>query len=58
MKHTLAALAISLLIGSAPAAADYYKLGPDSQEQPDAPHGKVTNRAWSSTILPGTVRDY
>jgi enterochelin esterase-like enzyme len=39
-------------------AADDYKLGPDSQEQPGVPKGKVTKFSWTSTIFPGTVRDY
>jgi enterochelin esterase family protein len=39
-------------------AADDYKLGPDSQEQPDIPRGKVTKHSWTSTIFPHTVRDY
>jgi len=39
-------------------AKDEYTLGPDSQEQPDVPHGKVTKHAWKSKVFPGTVRDY
>jgi enterochelin esterase-like enzyme len=39
-------------------AADDYKHGPDSMEQPDVPKGKVTQHTWTSTIFPGTVRDY
>lgn len=39
-------------------SADDYKLGPDSQEQPDVPHGKVSKHSWTSKIFPGTVRDY
>jgi enterochelin esterase-like enzyme len=39
-------------------SADDYKLGPDSQEQPDVPHGKVTKHSWTSKIFPDTVRDY
>jgi enterochelin esterase family protein len=39
-------------------AADDYKHGPDSQEQPDVPRGKVTKRSWASQVFPGTVRDY
>lgn len=39
-------------------SADDYKLGPDSQEQPDVPHGKVGKHSWTSKIFPGTVRDY
>jgi enterochelin esterase-like enzyme len=40
------------------AAKDDYKLGSDSQKQPDVPEGKVTKSTWKSTIFPGTVRDY
>lgn len=40
------------------AAADY-PLGPDSQVQPDFPHGKVTKYEFStSKVFPGTVRAY
>ncbi len=39
-------------------AADDYKLGPDSQEQPGVPQGKITQHTWTSKILDGTVRDY
>ncbi len=35
-----------------------YKLGPDSEEHPDVPKGKVTKSTWKSEIFPGTVRDY
>jgi enterochelin esterase family protein len=39
-------------------AADDYKLGPDSQEQPGVPQGKITKHTWTSKIYDGTVRDY
>ncbi|HEV3078657.1 MAG TPA: alpha/beta hydrolase fold domain-containing protein [Gemmataceae bacterium] len=39
-------------------AADDYKLGPDSQEQPGVPQGKITQHTWHSKIFDGTVRDY
>jgi acetyl esterase/lipase/enterochelin esterase-like enzyme len=39
-------------------AADDYQLGPDSQEHAGVPKGKVTQYSWTSTIYPGTVRDY
>jgi enterochelin esterase-like enzyme/predicted dehydrogenase len=45
-------------VAGKPRAPDDYKLGPDSQEQPDVPKGKVTKHSWTSTIFPGTVRDY
>ena len=38
--------------------ADDYTLGPDSQRQPNVPVGKVTKYSWTSTIYPGTTRDY
>ena len=39
--------------------ATEYKLGPDSQPQPDVPKGTVTKHSWnSSKIFPGTHRDY
>lgn len=43
---------------SAARAADDYQLGPDSQEQPGVPKGKVTKSTWKSKIFDGTVRDY
>ncbi len=53
-------LAVASLLFCAPLlwSADDYKLGADSQEQPDVPHGKVDKHSWTSTIFPGTVRDY
>jgi enterochelin esterase-like enzyme len=51
--------ALFLLLGVAGLrAADDYKLGPDSEEQKDVPKGKVTKYSWTSTIFPGTVRDW
>ncbi|MHA3773293.1 alpha/beta hydrolase [Verrucomicrobiota bacterium sgz303538] len=48
-----------LALASFAVAADDYKLGPDSQPQPDVPRGEVTKRTFSaSSIYPGTVRDY
>src|ERR1700683_1122096 len=35
-----------------------YTLGPDSQQQPGVPQGVVTKYTWTSTIYPGTTRDY
>src|SRR4051794_12643740 len=59
MRRTLFGLTIVFAYtwSHAPAADDY-KLGPDSQEQPNVPKGKVTKSSWTSTIFPGTVRDY
>lgn len=58
MFRRLAAVASLLLCAPLVWSADDYKLGPDSQEKPDVPHGKVTKHSWKSTIFPGTVRDY
>lgn len=58
MFRRLAAVASLLLCVPLLWSADDYKLGPDSQEQPDVPRGKVTKHSWKSTIFPGTVRDY
>jgi enterochelin esterase-like enzyme len=49
-------LLLSLVVGSG-RAADDYKLGPDSQRQPDVPKGTVSRETWRSTIFPGTVRN-
>jgi gluconolactonase len=35
-----------------------YPLGADSERQPGVPTGRVTKVAWTSTIFPGTERDY
>jgi gluconolactonase len=35
-----------------------YPLTPLSSRQPGVPEGKVTQHTWTSTIFPGTVRDY
>ena len=60
MPRRLACLALLLLAPCALRAEDSdYKLGPDSMEKPDAPHGKVTKMPpWTSKIFDGTVRDW
>src|SRR5438309_8403763 len=59
MRRSVFALAILLSLPLATLrGADDYQLGPDSQEQPGVPKGKVTKHSWTSTIFPGTVRDY
>lgn len=58
MRTAVSRLAILLLLTPALYAADDYELGPDSQEQPDVPKGKVTKHSWTSKVFPGTVRDY
>jgi enterochelin esterase-like enzyme len=50
-----------LLLTSSPcvvSAAEDYQLGPDSQEQPSVPQGKISQHKWTSKIFEGTVRDY
>jgi enterochelin esterase-like enzyme len=56
--HPLAAFFLLLAAAPFAFAADDYKLGPDSMEQPDVPKGKVTKFTWKSEIFPETVRDY
>ncbi len=56
-KHILMA-AIVLFARTALRAADDYKLGPDSMRQAGVPEGKITKHSWTSTVFPGTVRDY
>jgi enterochelin esterase family protein len=59
MCSRLAWIALLLAVFAGPAsAADDYQLGPDSQEQPDVPKGKVTKYSWTSKVFPETVRDY
>ena len=60
MRKFRVSLAVACaFVGAASArAAEEYVLGPDSQVQPGVPRGEVTKRSWSSTIFPGTVRDY
>lgn len=57
MKRLLSLLALVAAMSSV-IAADDYKLGPDSMEQPGVPKGKVTKHTWTSNVFPGTVRDY
>jgi sugar lactone lactonase YvrE/enterochelin esterase-like enzyme len=55
----IAAATAFLLCGAALGAhAEDYALGPDSLPQPGVPKGEVTHGTWTSTIFPGTVRDY
>jgi enterochelin esterase family protein len=54
----LSVVLLPLMFASWATAQDAYKLGPDSQVQPDVPHGKVTKHTWKSAVFPGTVRDY
>jgi enterochelin esterase family protein len=56
--RTVLLAALVLLLNHQAHAADDYKFGPDSMEQPGVPRGKVTKHSWTSTVFPGTVRDY
>ena len=59
MRRLLPCSLLALALAALPLlAADDYKLGPDSQEQPGVPRGKVTKHTWTSKIFPGTVRDW
>ena len=54
---------LAVLVSSLAALAqdNDYKLGPDSQFNPDVPHGTVARQAFvagADSIFPGTVRDY
>ncbi len=58
MPHRLTAFALCLLLPLAAVYADEeYKYGPDSQEHPDVPQGKLDKFVWKSKVFPGTVRD-
>src|SRR5438309_11675492 len=57
MRHFAGALLLMLAPALA-AAADDYKLGPDSMPQDGVPKGKVEKFTWTSKVFPGTVRDY
>ena len=57
MRSLGLALAV-LSIATVGAPAEDYVLGPDSQPQAGVPRGEVTKYNWTSTIFPGTVRDY
>ena len=61
MQLPLRCLGVLALFVVLPAlhAADDYKLGPDSLEQPDVPKGKVIKmEPWKSKVFDGTVRDW
>jgi gluconolactonase len=56
MRTTAAAILLSA--AALAAHAEDYSLGPDSLPQPGVPKGEVTQYTWTSTIFPGTTRDY
>ena len=57
MRPLLGLIAVLAFALSA-AAADNYKLGPDSERHDGVPVGKVTKHRWTSSVFPGTERDY
>jgi enterochelin esterase family protein len=58
IEAVLGVIVALALIAGAEDKAVVYKHGPDSQEQPGVPKGKVTKHHWKSTIFPDTERDY
>jgi enterochelin esterase-like enzyme len=50
--------AMCVVAGQPAAAAEPYKLGPDSQRQEGVPRGEVTKHEWKSKVFDGTTRDY
>jgi len=58
MRRTVSVWAMILATAGASAAADDYRLGPDSQPKDGVPQGTVTKSTWKSQVFPGTVRDY
>ncbi len=52
------ALCASVLVASLASAQTPYPLGPDSERQAGVPAGNLTKSTWTSTVFPGTVRDY
>jgi gluconolactonase len=57
MSGKLSWLLLIILLSTTVEADEKYPLGPDSQPR-EIPHGKVTRHTWTSTIFPGTTRDY
>ena len=59
-KYTTIAFAnICLLVITFPSAAEEpYKLGKDSEVQPNVPHGTITEHTWHSNIFADTIRRY
>jgi enterochelin esterase family protein len=58
MRRTVSAWVAVLAAAGVSAAADDYRLGPDSQPRDGVPQGEVTKGTWESKIFSGTVRDY
>jgi enterochelin esterase family protein len=59
MHNLFMTTAIALVFSATAArAADDYQHGPDSIRQEGVPQGEVTQHRWTSTIFPGTERDY
>jgi enterochelin esterase family protein len=55
-RHVFTALLCVSTFSTLAAAQDNYKLGPDSQRQPDVPEGDVHQFVHSSSIFDGTLR--
>src|SRR6267378_16248 len=56
---TLAAVLMAPgLLAMAAQAPTEYPLTADSERQPGVPSGQVTKHPWTSTVFPGTQRDY
>jgi enterochelin esterase-like enzyme len=56
---SIVVIAAMLVVAVQPvAAAEPYKLGPDSQPQEGVPRGEVTKHEWKSKVFDGTTRDY
>lgn len=51
-------LALTASMAKRARAADDYKLGPDSQPKPGVPRGQLQKFEHTSTIFPGTKRNY
>ncbi len=57
-SRVITALMVATILSPA-MAQDNYKLGPDSQPNPNVPHGEVTHFTFgNSHVFPGTTRDY
>ena len=58
MRRTVCAWVALLAAAGSCAAADDYRLGPDSQPRDGVPQGEVTRHTWESKVFPNTVRDF
>ncbi|MEP6757135.1 MAG: alpha/beta hydrolase-fold protein [Chthonomonadales bacterium] len=58
LQNILKAWFVMSVISSPVFAQDNYQLGPDSMPKADVQKGTTTHYTWTSTVYPGTVRDY